>query len=143
MIGFTVLLAFSLWTAAVNSTPLFREASLSFLNGTSGTAGIGSNSNSGSNNNRPAGPSSGNAGNRSTTNPFIQNGRVVRPSDLSSVSTLTVSYASQPVYTSCANPGTFAMTFDDGTQPSQRGIANLLNANNAKGTFFVNGKCTA
>lgn len=34
------------------------------------------------------------------------------------------------------------MTFDDGTQPSQKGIADLLNANHAKGTFFVNGCVT-
>lgn len=84
-------------------------ASTSTAPATASTAGIGSTNNN--RNNTVAGD---------YTNPYIQNGRI-------------------PVYTTCRDQGTVAMTFDDGTQPSQRGIADLLNDNDVTGTFFVNG----
>ncbi|KXN87636.1 Chitin deacetylase [Leucoagaricus sp. SymC.cos] len=43
------------------------------------------------------------------------------------------------VVTSCAKPGTAALTFDDGPYNFSAEIVQTLNAHNAKGTFFYNG----
>lgn len=41
----------------------------------------------------------------------------------------------------CTSPGEVAITIDDGTQPSQAGLAKLFEDNGFRGTFFTNGKC--
>ncbi|KAH8111367.1 glycoside hydrolase/deacetylase [Phellopilus nigrolimitatus] len=43
------------------------------------------------------------------------------------------------VYSSCTEPNTVALTFDDGPYIYEDGIVDLLDQNNIKGTFFVNG----
>ncbi|TFK31594.1 hypothetical protein BDQ12DRAFT_729419 [Crucibulum laeve] len=44
-----------------------------------------------------------------------------------------------PVVASCTVPNTVALTFDDGPYQYMKNIVDLLNANNAAGTFFLNG----
>ncbi|KIO18312.1 carbohydrate esterase family 4 protein [Tulasnella calospora MUT 4182] len=44
-----------------------------------------------------------------------------------------------PVYSQCTTANTVAITFDDGPYIWNTDIVDTLNANNAKGTFFVNG----
>ncbi|CAD6569047.1 MAG: Carbohydrate esterase 4 protein [Cyphobasidiales sp. Tagirdzhanova-0007] len=42
-------------------------------------------------------------------------------------------------YWTCKEPGSFAVTFDDGPQPNEAAFVNLLNQATVTGTFFVNG----
>lgn len=49
------------------------------------------------------------------------------------------SSAKAPLYTNCKVKGTFAMTFDDGTDLYEKDISTTLKKANAVGTFFVNG----
>ncbi|GAA5907747.1 hypothetical protein JCM6882_008962 [Rhodosporidiobolus microsporus] len=46
---------------------------------------------------------------------------------------------SPSVVTQCKTPGQFALTFDDGPYQYGTDIANTLNKNKVKGTFFMNG----
>lgn len=43
------------------------------------------------------------------------------------------------VITQCTQPGTFALTFDDGVYDYENTISNNLVQNGGKGTFFING----
>ncbi|KAG9122252.1 Carbohydrate esterase 4 protein, partial [Ceratobasidium sp. 392] len=47
--------------------------------------------------------------------------------------------AAAAVITKCTQPKTVALTFDDGPHVNTKKLADLLNANGAKGTWFVNG----
>lgn len=52
---------------------------------------------------------------------------------------LSVSHTHTHTPQTCNDQGTFAITFDDGVQPTEGAFAKLLSDNGAKGTFFVNG----
>ena len=44
------------------------------------------------------------------------------------------------IITSCTEPGTVAITFDDGPHIYTQGVLDILRDNNVKATFFVNGQ---
>lgn len=51
-----------------------------------------------------------------------------------------VKRAPATVYSKCKEPGTFALTFDDGPYKYTPQLLKLLNDNDVKATFFINGK---
>ncbi|KAJ6596020.1 carbohydrate esterase family 4 protein [Mycena sp. CBHHK59/15] len=72
---------------------------------------------------------------------FVQTSLVLLTASLVSARAV-VERASAPtatVYSRCTVPNTVALTFDDGPYKYMKDISDVLTANNAKGTFFVNG----
>lgn len=125
--SFLLAAAAALMTTGVSVTsasPMFLEAAQAFISDAPSPSAASSSSSAAATASASAGIG-GNANNGggprgNGTNPYISNGMV-------------------PVFMQCTSPGEVAITIDDGTQPSQAGLAKLFEDNGFRGTFFTNG----